>query len=248
MNPNHTGQHALSYDDYTHDYKDDLPFYESMVTQDDEVLEVGVGTGRLALRLAGRVRSYTGVDPSIEMLGLARKKLAGQNIDLHLGFMESFELPKQFSVILCPFRVFQYVEGREKQFLALMNLRRHLKPGGKIILACFPFSESYAENWNNRHFDWEFLSHDNLQWMKRDHMSFDLKEQKMKRLAEFYRAGELVGVNDESLWWLSESQFLGMLSASDLKLAARFGGFQFGPPAPGREDVWILAKQSDVLG
>src|SRR5215210_8056241 len=96
------------------------------------VLDVGCGTGTLTSALAERGARVWGVDPSEEMLVLARQR-AGRRIGLRLGRAE--ELP--FKDAWFERAVLRLVVHLVDRALALPELARVLAPGGRVVLATF---------------------------------------------------------------------------------------------------------------
>ncbi len=96
------------------------------------VLDVGCGTGRLAVALAERGAKTWGVDPSEEMLGRARE-LAGRRVGLKLGRAESLPFKDGWfdRVVL---RLVVHLVDRK---LAFGELARVLAPGGRAVIATF---------------------------------------------------------------------------------------------------------------
>jgi ubiquinone/menaquinone biosynthesis C-methylase UbiE len=106
------------------------------------VLDVGCGTGRLAVALAERGAKVWGVDPSEEMLTRARE-LAGRQVGLKLGRAESLPFKDGWfeRVVL---RLVIHLVDRER---ALPELARVLAPGGRAVVATFAPA----------HFEWYWL-------------------------------------------------------------------------------------------
>ena len=107
----------------------------------DQVLDVGCGTGTLALevaRRAGRAGRVTGIDPSTEQIVRARSKAARHNvpIDFQIGVIEHLPLPDQtFDVVLSTLMMHHVPAPLKRQGLA--EIARVLKPGGRLIIADF---------------------------------------------------------------------------------------------------------------
>jgi ubiquinone/menaquinone biosynthesis C-methylase UbiE len=76
------------------------------------VLELGVGTGRIALPIAAAGIEVVGVDLSAGMLAVARERaeLAGVELDLHQGDMRSPPVDGEFPLVLIPFRSLLHME------------------------------------------------------------------------------------------------------------------------------------------
>lgn len=107
----------------------------------DKVLDVGCGTGTLALevaRRAGRAGRVTGIDPSSEQIARARSKAARHNvpIDFQIGVIEHLPHPDQtFDVVLSTLMMHHVPAPLKRQGLA--EIARVLKPGGRLIIADF---------------------------------------------------------------------------------------------------------------
>lgn len=116
----------------------DLPFYENFVRHAGEpVLELGVGTGRVARHLARAGFTVTGIDRSTAMLALARSLAAGipaRRLTLYEADMREFDLGQQFEVALCALNTFAHLTTREDQVQALNSTWKHLRDGGLFIL------------------------------------------------------------------------------------------------------------------
>jgi SAM-dependent methyltransferase len=124
--------------------KQDLAFYlETAAASRGPVLELGCGTGRIAVPVAESGLRVTGLDISQRMLQRAEQKrssLAPERRDLlrliH-GDMTSFDLQQQFPLIIIPFRPFQHLLSVEAQIGCLRCARRHLADGGRLVMDFF---------------------------------------------------------------------------------------------------------------
>jgi SAM-dependent methyltransferase len=123
---------------------DDLPFYlELAARQGGPVLELGAGTGRVTLPLARAGHAVTALDLNPCMLNQLGDKLAAEpgetaaRVTLASGDMTSFELDREFSLILTPFRSFQHLTQASQQRACLDRVARHLAPGGVFVLDVF---------------------------------------------------------------------------------------------------------------
>ena len=111
------------------------------VKSGDRVLEVGCGTGAVALaakRRAGSTGDVHGIDPSPEMIAAARRKAhhAHAEVDFRLGVVESLPFPDgSFDVVLSSLMMHHLPTDLKRP--ALAEIRRVLKPGGQLLVVDF---------------------------------------------------------------------------------------------------------------
>lgn len=99
------------------------------------VLEVACGTGRVTLQLAQPGLRLVGVDLSAPMLDIARRKSrALDNVRFIQGDMRTFDLGGAFELIIIPGHSFQFMLTPDDQLACLINLKRHLTPGGTLVV------------------------------------------------------------------------------------------------------------------
>jgi len=117
----------------------------SLMPEPCSVLEIGCGTGSLALRLADRAACYDGVDVSDVMLGHARSKADAAGAD-HLNFhCMPFQrdtvpfAPETFDVV-CAFSILHLVDDRTDTLAHLYEL---VKPGGFLVASTVCLANSW---------------------------------------------------------------------------------------------------------
>lgn len=136
-------QWAEIYDSVYSYVREDIPFYvEEARRAGGPVLELGCGTGRVAIPIAKAGVEVVGLDSSPAMLEVARRKLRnlrGRRAYLTLvqADMRDFALDQKFNLAIIPFRGFLALLTVEDQIKALLNIRRHLAPGGKLVFNVF---------------------------------------------------------------------------------------------------------------
>jgi SAM-dependent methyltransferase len=128
------------YDLWSADMTADVPFYvsEAAAATPGPILEVGVGTGRVAMAVARAGVDVVGIDISPSMLDRARRRIAdaglSSRIELVAADMRDFDLGRTFTVAVLPYRVFAHALTTDEQVATLQSLRRHLAPGGRLVL------------------------------------------------------------------------------------------------------------------
>jgi ubiquinone/menaquinone biosynthesis C-methylase UbiE len=107
----------------------------------EKVLDVGCGTGTLAIEVQQRVgatgRAF-GVDPGAQQIARARSKAARRNlpIDFKVGVIEHLDFPDQtFDVVLSTLMMHHLPDDLKRQ--GLSEIARVLKPGGRLVIADF---------------------------------------------------------------------------------------------------------------
>lgn len=131
------------YDRWSADMSDDIAFWVSEAKQVSSVLEVGVGTARVATAIAAAGLPIVGIDTSAAMLAQASQRridVAAVNpgvadrLELVEADMALFDLERTFPLVTLPFRVFNHALTVDDQVAVLANLRRHMTPGGRLVL------------------------------------------------------------------------------------------------------------------
>jgi arsenite methyltransferase len=117
---------------------------KSKMTAQDTILDIGCGTGSLALRLAPSAAHVHGLDFSSEMNRIAKQKATDQkvsNVTFHLGaFDDSFTAFADGSLDgVCAYSILQLVDRPA----ALARIYRLLKPGGFFISSTLCLGESW---------------------------------------------------------------------------------------------------------
>ncbi len=117
---------------------DDLTFWAPFVAEHGgPVLEVGAGTGRLALPLARAGHAVTALDPSPAMLAIARRRAAAEGAALTFleGRLPGASLPAAaFGAVILPNDVLLACASRDEQRAALRAAAAALAPHGRLAL------------------------------------------------------------------------------------------------------------------
>jgi SAM-dependent methyltransferase len=111
------------------------------------VLELGIGTGRVALPLAERGVEVEGLDLSAPMVAKMREKPGGDGIPVTMGDMVDVDVAGEFSLIFVVFNTFFALLSQESQITCFRNVAAHLTDGGCFLIdAFFPDVARYDRN------------------------------------------------------------------------------------------------------
>jgi len=101
------------------------------------VLELGIGTGRVAVPLRERGVAVHGIDCSTEMVANLRRKPGGRDIPVTMGDFANVAVAGEFSVIYVASGTFFELTSQQAQLRCLNNAARHLRPDGVVVLDAF---------------------------------------------------------------------------------------------------------------
>lgn len=101
---------------------------------DGRALELGVGTGRLALPLAARGVPVSGVDLSTAMLDRLRAKPGSDALEVLTGDMTTTRVDGSFSVVYLVFNTINNLTTQDAQVACFRNAAAHLSPGGCFVV------------------------------------------------------------------------------------------------------------------
>jgi SAM-dependent methyltransferase len=133
-----TGDAVAWHDVECASYEADLPLWRELADgRAGPVLDLGCGTGRVALDLAGRGHRVVGVDSDAEFVRELghRARQRDLRVDAVAGDVRSFDLGRCFDLAIAPMQVAQLLGGADGRRRMLSCVGRHLKPGGLLAAA-----------------------------------------------------------------------------------------------------------------
>lgn len=95
------------------------------------VLEIGVGTGRLAKIYAPQCREFTGIDVSPKTVARAKENLIGLNVDIICADFLEYDFEKTFDIVYSSL-TFMHIKDKRK---AISKISSVLNNGGKLVLS-----------------------------------------------------------------------------------------------------------------
>jgi Methylase involved in ubiquinone/menaquinone biosynthesis len=126
---------------YTGDVSTTVDFLSSLAGA-GPVLELGIGTGRVAIPLTSAGVEVHGIDASDAMVQRLRAKPGGDAIPVAIGDFRDFSLDEMFTVIYVPFNTFFGLLTQDDQVACFQAVARHLTPDGVFVIEAFVFDAS----------------------------------------------------------------------------------------------------------
>jgi SAM-dependent methyltransferase len=131
------------YDSWSRSVVEDVAFYvdEARAAAGSHVVELGVGTGRIALPIARAGVRVVGVDSSPRMLDVCRRRAARAGLDdlldLRLGDLRDPPVDGTWPLVICPFRSYLHLQTDSDRLEALQAAWRLLEPGARLVFDVF---------------------------------------------------------------------------------------------------------------
>jgi SAM-dependent methyltransferase len=220
---------AAVYDDWF-PLTDDVPFYVELARETDgPLVELAVGTGRVAIPVAQATgRKVLGIDSSSGMLALAREKAdaAGVELELRHGDMRDLELDEPAGLIYVPGRSLLHLPTWADRRRVFERIHANLRPGGRFAWNAFVFDPRIAVRGDGEWAEQNGVRH-RVDQFKHDN-----------RLDITLESGGAI-----PLWWLNRSEWDGLIDVAGFEVEAFYGGFERQPfDETASEFVWVVRK------
>jgi SAM-dependent methyltransferase len=99
-----------------------------------DALELGIGTGRIALPLSRRGVRVHGIDLSPQMVTRLREKEGADRIGVTLGDFATAKVGRQFSLAYLVYNTIDNLTSQDAQVACFCNVADHLEPGGRFVV------------------------------------------------------------------------------------------------------------------
>ena len=230
MAPSEYDVFAPVYDRWAAEMTEDVAWYTRLVGEaDGPVVELAVGTGRVAIPAARATgRPIVGIDSSEAMLAWARARseAEGVELELRLGDMRELDLDEPAALIYCPFRSLLHLPTWADRRRVFERVAASLRPGGRFAWNAFVFSPHVAARNDGVHEVQNGIGH------VVHHHPHD------NRLDIALDDG-----GGTSLWWVTRSEWEGLLEVAGLEVESLHGWFDGTPFGEGaREFVWVARR------
>lgn len=196
---------------------------------DGPVLELGVGTGRIALPLAARGLVVRGIDASEQMVQQLRAKPGGDSISVTIGDMAQLELgdEERFSLVFAACNTFLNLASEDAQRRCLQRVASSLAPGGRLVIEAFVPEEGGS------------LSAVETSLAAADHIVLSVTRRDPLtqvvdgRHVEIGEAGQGLRLRPWRIRYLSPAQLDALAAEAGLALAERWSGWDAAPFSEG---------------
>jgi SAM-dependent methyltransferase len=222
---------AHFYDPWSRSVTEDIDFYvEEALRSGGPVVELAVGTGRIAVPIAAAGVSVIGVDQSPEMLAVARayaeREGVAARIDLRVGDVRMPPVTERVPLVVCPFRSLLHMETQHDKLEALRGARSLLLPGGRLVFDVFAPSRADIEETHGR-------------WLEREPGIFERAD-----WDEGTRTMRLSVRQDEvqasfTLHWLSADEWRSLIDEAGFEVEALYGWFDRRPHVDEEDTIWV---------
>jgi SAM-dependent methyltransferase len=125
------------YDEWFPDCDPDAITFLAQLAKNGKALELGIGTGRMALPLAGKNVEVHGIDASVSMVGRLREKRGSENIVVTEGNFADVPVEGEFALIYVVFNTFFVLPSQEAQVRCFRNVAGHLEKSGCFVIEAF---------------------------------------------------------------------------------------------------------------
>jgi SAM-dependent methyltransferase len=229
---------AAFYDEWASVMTEDVPYYVELARESDgPLVELGVGNGRVAIPVAREtLRKVIGIDVSPAMLEQARGRAeaAGVELELREQDMRELELDEPVGLIYSPFRSLLHLPSWGDRRRVFERVAASLRPGGRFAWNAFVFSPWVAVEMHDQ---------------EQPHS----EGSEIRAVAHHVPQDNRIDINawkgdhrmETSIWWLTRSEWEGLIDTAGLEVEALYGWFDRSPfDEQSPEFVWVTRKPS----
>ena len=224
------------YDPWSRSVVEDVSFYvEEATIAGGPVLELGVGTGRIAVPIAAAGVRVVGVDLSRRMLEVARRRAeevgVADLVDLREGDMRSPPVDGPFAAVLIPFRSLLHMVTDRDRRRALRAARGLLDTRGRLVFDVFaPGAEDIADT--------------HARWLEREPGIWERADWDQVARTLVLRVRGAGGGTTMKLAWLSTAEWRTLLEGEGFAVEALYGWFDRSPWRGGEDSIWVCRRHS----
>jgi len=225
---------ARIYDPWSASVTEDVELYvEEALASGGPVVELAVGTGRIAVPVAKAGIRVIGVDESPGMLAVARdyaeREGVSNLVDLRVGDLRTPPVGERVPMVAIPFRSLLHMPDESEKLRALQAAAALLEPDGRLVFDVFtPSARDIEET-------------DGL-WLEREPGIFERADwnERERTLVLSVRGGEEAATME--LHWLSPPEWNALIEDAGLEVEALYGWFDRRPWDGGEDQIWVCGR------
>ncbi len=224
------------YDPWSLSVTEDIEFYVDLARETGgPVVELAVGTGRIALPIAQAGIAMIGVDQSDGMLAVAAERArelgVDQRVDFRVGDFREPPVTERVPLVICPFRSLLHMPNGAEKLRALRGACSLLAPGGRFAFDVFaPGREDIDET--------------HARWIEREPGIFERADwdETARTLTLTVHSGDSTATM--ALHWLDMPEWLALLNQAGLEVEATYGWFDRRPYTDEEDMIFVCRRAS----
>jgi SAM-dependent methyltransferase len=225
---------AELYDPWSRTVTEDVEFYIAEARKArSSVVELGIGTGRIAIPVALGGAPVIGVDSSAGMLAVCRRRAEAAGvehlIDLRLGDLRDPPVSERVRLVTSPFRALLHLETDDERRRALAAAFRLLEPGGRFVFDVFAPSAEDVRETHDRWLEREPGIWERARWdLDSRVLTLDVRSRESRASMR--------------LAWLPAEGWHALLEDVGFEIVAHYGWFDLRPYAGGEDSIWLARR------
>jgi SAM-dependent methyltransferase len=228
---------AALYDPWSRSVTEDVEFYVDLARDaGGPVVELGVGTGRIAIPTAAAGVHVIGVDSSRGMLDVCRAEAERAGVadllDLRVGDLRRPPVEERVRLVTCPFRAYLHLADDGERLDAFSAARDLLRPGG---LFAFDVFEPGADDIADTH----------GRWIEREPGIFERADWDTVARTLTLSVRGTSGATTMALSWLAPEEWHDLLGRAGFDVEAAYGWFDRRPYRGGEDTVWLARRPEE---
>jgi SAM-dependent methyltransferase len=227
---------ARIYDPWSVSVTEDVELYvEEALASGGPVVELAVGTGRIAVPTAKAGIGVIGVDQSEGMLAVAReyaeREAVAGLLDLRVGDLRAPPVDERVPLVTIPFRSMLHMRDDDDRGRAFRAAAGVLEPGGRLVFDVFAPSEEDIEETDGIWLEREPGIFERADWNARERM-----------LILSVRGRDEAATME--LHWLSPPEWNALIEDAGFEVEALYGWFDRRPWEGGEDQIWVCRRRS----
>jgi SAM-dependent methyltransferase len=228
---------AELYDPWSRTVTEDVDFYVAEARKGrSTVVELGIGTGRIAIPVALAGVPVIGVDSSAGMLDVCRRRAQAAGVahllDLRLGDLRDPPVWERVRLVTSPFRALLHLETDAERRQALAAVLGLLEPGGRFVFDVFAPSAEDVEETHDRWLEREPGIWERARWdLESRVLTLDVRSSESRASMR--------------LAWLPAEGWRALLEEAGFEIVACYGWFDLRPYAGGEDSIWLARRPAE---